>query len=188
MTTLTPPAYLNPRLRWRPLSQHRPGVTVKAWLADAGSLTHRLQGLGHFAVQPLRQDFTVPRAEERWLLALPARQKALIREVALLVDGEPLVYARSVIPLGSLSGANRVLGHMARRSLGAELFRRPKALRQAIWAAPIDASTLPVATDGMAWGRQSLFRKRGKPLLVSEIFLPTLWARLGDNPVTLPTS
>ena len=183
--TRTPPQYLNPHLRWRPLSQQRLTPDVKAWLADAGSLTHRLQGIGQFAVQPLRQGFAVPRAEESWLLDLPARQRALIREVALLVDGETLVYARSVIPLASLTGANRVLGHMARRSLGAELFRRPKARRRAIWAAQIDAGVLPVGSEGMAWGRQSLFRKRGKPLLVSEVFLPALWARLG-KPVTLP--
>lgn len=173
---MIPPAFLNPALRWRPLAQIRAPARVRPWLQDTGSLTRRLQSLGHFSVQPLTQSVARPGDEEAWLLGLAPRRRALIREVLLLLDDRPVVWARSVIPLASLQGANRVLGHMANRSLGAELFRRPPAKRQAVWAAPVDTARLPVTTTDPAWGRQSLFLKRGRPLLVAEVFLPALWA------------
>src|SRR5690606_32663685 len=148
---------------------------MRDWLADAGSLTRRLQRFGTFRVVPQRQMIAVPRAEEAALLGLPGRQQALIRQVLLYVDGVPVVFARSVLPLASLKGANRVLGHMAKRSLGAELFRAPRAQRAQVWAAQ---AAVPASAGQTCWGRQSLFIKRGKPLLVAEFFLPALWSDL----------
>lgn len=175
MNQLSPPALLSKMPRWRPLSRQPGPPGLHGWLADTGSLTHRLSGMGHFSVTLLRQGIQSPRLDERWLLGMPARRQALIREVLLSLDGTPVVYARSVIPLTSLRGRNRILGHMAGRSLGAELFRRPRATRRAVWVAQIPPALLPEPVDDAAWGRQSLFLKRGQPLLVAEVFLPALW-------------
>jgi chorismate lyase len=130
------------------------------------------------------QQVVAPTAAEGRLLGLRARQRALVREVLLLLNGEPVVFARSVLPLASLTGANRVLGHMARRSLGAELFRNPRARRLAVWVAQVPPLRLPLELDQLAWGRQSLFIKRGQPLLVAEVFLPSA-AGLWEQPSRL---
>lgn len=175
MTPEIPARLLNPALRWWPLPVIQAPATVRDWLADTGSLTRRLQRLGTFRVVPQRQLIDAPRAEEAALLGLPGRQHALIREVLLYVDEQPVVFARSVLPLASLGGANRVLGHMAKRSLGAELFRAPRARRAQVWATQ---AAVPVGAEGPCWGRQSLFIKRGQPLLVAEFFLPALWSDL----------
>lgn len=174
MTAEIPARLLNPALRWWPLPVIQAPAEVRDWLADGGSLTRRLQRFGTFRVVPQRQMIAAPRAEEAALLGLPARQRALVREVLLYVNDQPVVFARSVLPLASLGGANRVLGHMARRSLGAELFRAPRAKRAQVWA------TQAAVTGGgePCWGRQSLFLKRGQPLLVAEFFLPALWSEL----------
>lgn len=177
MTPHSPAFWLNPAIHWQPLDRLAAPDHVSDWLHDAGSLTRRLQRHGRFSVLPTHQAIEVPRVEETRLLGLRARQRALIREVLLRLDGEPVVQARTVVPLSSLRGANRVLGHMARRSLGTELFRRPAARRPMVWGAVIPGNLI---TDGTtAWGRQSLFIKRGKPLLVAEIFLARHWERLG---------
>lgn len=174
----SPSPFLDTELIWQPLSRVRPPSPLRSWLVERGSLTRRLQGLGRFRVEPLYQQVARPTAVEAMLLGLPSRRVALIREVLLLVDDQPVVFARSVLPLRSISGANRVLGHLARRSLGAELFRLPRATRRAVWAAPVPPSRMPQAVvgplTGPCWGRQSLFIKRGKPLLVAEVFLPGL--------------
>lgn len=176
-----PHPYLDQALRWRLPSLCAPPTRVRGWLADPGSLTRRLQRLGQFRVNPLHQATQAPDASEAALLGLPPRQRALVREVLLTLDDTPVVYARSVLPLRSLRGANRILGHMARRSLGAELFKAPRARREAVWYARIPADRLPGnASSGPAWGRQSRFRKRGKALLVAEVFLPTLWTPAGQ--------
>jgi chorismate--pyruvate lyase len=150
---------------------------VACWLRDTGSLTHRLRARGRFAVEPLHQAVERPRADEAALLGLGPRRWALVRAVLLRLDDAPVVYARSVLPLTSLRGANRRLAHMRHHSLGAELFRAPAARRRAVWIARVPAEALPAAIGAgePVWGRQSLFDKREQPLLVAEFFLPALW-------------
>lgn len=171
---VSPHVFSDAGLYWRPLSRVRAPAAMSDWLADQGSLTRRLERFGQFRVQPVTQGVGQPTAAEAIMLGLPARRRALIREVLLLVENEPVVAARSVLPLTTLVGANRILGHMARRSLGTELFRRPRAIRLAVWAAMVPADRLPVKVGQACWGRQSLFLKRGRPLLVAEVFLPAL--------------
>lgn len=167
--------------RWHRETLVNPPADVAPWLRDRASLTRRLEQLGAFRVQPLRQGIEPPTAVEARLLPLRGRRAALVREVILYVDDDPVVYARSVLPLNSLRGANRRLSRMANRSLGAELFRAPAARREAVWLTRVPGAALPEparADDSEAWGRLSLFRKRGKPLLVAEVFLPALWRHL----------
>ena len=179
---LHPAPWLNPALRWRALAMVEAPAPVRAWLRDSGSLTRRLQGYGRFRVEPRWQQLCRPRPEEARLLGLRPREAALVREVLLRVDEQPVVHARSVLPLASLRGGNQRLGHMAGRSLGAELFRRPRARRRAMWAARVPPQFLPPeAGDEAAWGRLSLFHKRGRPLLVAEVFLPALWRDLQES-------
>lgn len=165
---------------WRPLERYT-NITLppdcRIWLADDGSLTGRLieSGQGAFSVRRLFQGWDVPLPSERRLLDLPARQRALIREVALLLDGETVVFARSVFPFASLSGN---LGHLRRlqnKSLGAILFKHPGMHRCPFELAymPGDSDYLPgnLRQADAAWGRRSRFDIEGKKLMVSEVFL-----------------
>lgn len=169
---------------WRDAALVRVPRPAADWVRDPASLTHRLRARGAFSVTPLEQVVCAPRPDERRLLGQNPRQWALIREVLLQLDGRPVVHARSVLPLSSLRGANRRLAHMARRSLGAELFRAPAARRRAVWLARVPAEALPAETGARepVWGRQSLFLKRDAPLLVAEFFLPALWEEPGPTP------
>ncbi len=167
----------------RALENPRPGreqsespCPIPQWLADPGSLTARLRLYGAFRVVPRDDRIIRPTLAEQQLLGHIGRQRALVREVTLLVDDQPMVEARSVLPLASLRGPNRGLAHMGSRSLGSELYRRPMARRDRVWvrhgAAPSGQTP--------CWGRQSRFIKRGRPLLVAEHFLPALWRRVED--------
>jgi len=166
--------------RWRPLrlftGTELPAAT-RRWLTDDGSLTARLIGLrrGAFRVQRLFQGWEVPLPSEAVLLAEPRRQVALVREVALWLGEETVVFARSVFPVSSLAGS---LGHLRRlqnRSLGAILFRDPRMRRLPFELAhmPGDSAYLPphLQQDRPAWGRRSRFDIAGSKLMVSEVFL-----------------
>lgn len=149
------------------------------WLLDTGSLTQRLVHAsdGKFAVQVLRQQLDTPRLSERRVLGLAARRVALIREVILLGDAVPWVYARSVIPLSTLTGRLRRLRHLDNRPLGALLFEDPSMCREPVEVAcHTHANTQLPSSLGVRgsplWGRRSVFRLDQKPLLVSEVFLP----------------
>lgn len=165
---------------WRPASRYTRAelpTTSRRWLLDDGSLTERLMNAdqGVFAVSRLSQGFAVPRPSERRLLALPSRQTALVREVVLTLDEQPVVFARSVFPMASLDGDLRHLRQLKNRSLGAILFRHPRMRRAPFELARIDGNNAylppPLKQAKPAWGRRSCFDLGGKRLMVSEVFL-----------------
>jgi chorismate--pyruvate lyase len=166
--------------RWRPLTHYtnaklKPGLRV--WLTDNGSLTERLIacGQGKFRVQRLYQGWEVPLPSERKLLSLPSRQLALVREVALLLGDDTVVFARSVFPLASLTGNLAHLRRLQNKSLGAILFKHPGMRRSPFELALVPGSSgyLPrhLQQPGTAWGRRSRFEITGKKIMVSEVFL-----------------
>lgn len=154
---------------------------LRDWLLDSGSLTRRLQQAsdGQFSVEVLSQSVQQPRFSERCALKLAPRQVALVREVLLFGRGVPWVYARSIIPMQTLTGRLRKLRHLNSRPLGALLFSDPTMSREPLeWAcipANKSASLTPQlpAFDQPIWGRRSVFKLSSKPLLVCEMFLPS---------------
>lgn len=113
-------------------------------------------------------------------MVLQRAHSALVRHVLLCCNEQPLVYARTVIPVTTIRGAQRRYANMGNRPLGAMLFADRTMQRETV-----EVSKLPAAheanqyTNSKApiWGRRSVFRVSGKPLLVSEYFLPELLAR-----------
>ena len=180
-------------LLWQPLSRiarrQRPQLALQDWLSHSGSLTARLidASSGQFTVQVLRQVIAVPRLDERRVLGMQRPALALIREVILCGNQQPWVFARSILPLASLTGRLRHLRKQGSRPLGAFLFSQPQLVRSAIAVARIsrDHAYVPadLAGDLPLWGRRSIFAlcaqaSQQKPLLVSEVFLPAFTARL----------
>lgn len=117
--------------------------------------------------------------------------QAIIRQVLLHCDDHPWVYARSVIPATSMRGKLKRLAHLGTRPLGAMLFADPGMRRGVVELARITSdqllysNALQYAREGTdaIWGRRSVFRIGGKPLLVSEIFLPGFPALVGTQPL-----
>ncbi|MDC3248623.1 chorismate lyase [Porticoccaceae bacterium] len=168
---------------WRQMasvSDYRVPAQLRPWLSDTGSLTQRLMDAcdNRLKVQVLRQNLGVPRLSERRALKLPQRRLALIREVLLLGGGTAWVYARSIIPLSTLTGRLRSLRQLDNRPLGALLFSEPSMCREPVEVACFNSPTsqMPAvlaAYQPPMWARRSVFRLDHKPLLVSEIFLPS---------------
>ena len=168
------PVWTAPR-RWLPPGrywQDRAAPDIRRWLLDEGSLTARLVALaqGRFRVRLLAQRWARPAPEEARRLGLRPGRFALIREVALLGNGETWVRARSVLPATSLTGPGRRLRKLGNRSLGGLLFRDPTLVR-----GPIEISRIR-QPEGRVYARRSHLVYHGKPLLVAECFLPALFA------------
>jgi chorismate--pyruvate lyase len=184
LTPYEPPPGVHRRIgtepRWRPLARYTNNTlppACRVWLTDDGSLTGRLveSGQGEFSVRRLFQGWEVPLPSECRLLGVPARQRALVREVVLLLGGETVVFARSVFPFSSLGGS---LGHLRRlqnKSLGAILFKHPGMHRCPFELVKMHGNSdyLPAKLhqSDPAWGRRSRFEIEGKKLMVSEVFL-----------------
>lgn len=157
-------------------------MNLADWLLDRASLTRRLQQMcpGEFRVQVLSQVRDTPRLDEALVLGMPPREMAIVRQVWLLCGVTPWVYARTVIPVTSLRGKLQRLASLGTRPLGGVLFADPGMRRGIVELAELlpghTAHTAATAhmrqTPAAVWGRRSVFNITGKPLLVSEIFLP----------------
>ncbi len=158
--------------------------TVYAWLKDPASLTRRVTEAcqGKFSVAVNFQGWGAASNSETHLLKLGAREACLVREVELLCDGEPQVFARTLMPASSLKGAARQLAQLRNKPLGKVLFADPHTRRKTLQIARFlpqhsafqnAVSHLPTVPPEL-WGRRTLFLYAGKPILVNEVFLPAL--------------
>ena len=166
--------------QWLPPSQCSLSAPLLSWLLDKSSLTTRLRNnCQHFRVELLGQHVQTCCAEEASGVIVTGEQ-VLVREVLLYCDDIPQVFARSLLPLASLTGSEQVLANLGTQSLGQVLFNNPSLKRQAIEVAEFDAnSTVAKLADNLQlnfthnlWGRRSIFVLENKPLMVAEVFLP----------------
>lgn len=175
-----------------PCWKTRPAATgapprLRPWLADPGSLTARIVArCADFRVRVLCEARARPFPDERALIGLPPRRHAWTREVLLIADGVPVVFAHSVLAPRDLTGAWHMARAIGARPLGAALFADPGIRRGTLFAARLTA-THPLHRRACAavgldlptlWARRSLFCRLGRPLLVTEAFLPGI-ERLG---------
>ena len=171
----------HPRQQW--LKRPMLSGAYRKWLIDNSSLTARLKvSYADFAVQPVLLKNAKSFADESALLGLKASQHALIREVLLMGNNQPVVFAHSVLPRTSLRGAWRGLGRLGNEPLGATLFANPKVKRT-----PLEYKKLPrhhpismrVAehmqnSPKALWARRSIFSLNCAKILVTEVFLEEL--------------
>ncbi len=172
------------RLRWCAKSHcvsRKISAETKSWLFDSGSLTARLidQCEGRFSVKVLSLKRATPTPDEVKVLGLRYRSQALIRQVLLYCDDKPVVYARTIIPLSSLRGALRGLVLLGNKPLGAVLFSDKSMQRKPVEITSIVPSHVCYSWTQFKgseaiWGRRSVFTLKGRELLVSEFFFPTL--------------
>lgn len=172
---------------WRPAHRlNRSGIPDRflPWLLDPASLTERV--VAHcrqsFRVQLIDQRLARPMRNEAMALGIRFGTRTVIRRVQLMCGDTPWVAARTVIPPCTLTGKFRRFRHLGSRSLGAMLFADPTMERGEVeitCLTPADPLFHQAAHDlrdkpGEIWGRRSLFRLGGKPLLVCEFFLPAI--------------
>ncbi len=170
-----------PRQQW--LRKPVLSGTYQKWLIDTGSLTARLKArYRDFAVRQVLLKNAKALTDELILLALKTNQHALIREVLLMGNQQPVVFAHSVLPHASLRGAWRGLGKLGNQPLGAALFANPKVKRT-----PLEYKKLPrhhpismrvaehmLNVPTVLWARRSVFQLNCARILVTEVFLEQL--------------
>lgn len=158
---------------------------ARHWIALPTSLTAQLAAHlgGDVRVRILSERRDRFLANERELLGTIDRV-GRVREVRLEVHGRPYVVARTVFPASTARGANGALLQLGTRALGSLLFsamRAPANVRQYTSLCP--AASLWRALHGhlpddvqRLWARRAVHLLHGQPLLVTEVFLPLLFA------------
>ncbi|PKG84947.1 chorismate--pyruvate lyase [Colwellia sp. 75C3] len=170
---------------------------LKDWLLDEGSLTARLKSnCENFQVKVIGEQQQLC-SETEACNHIKAGEPILVREVILYCDNVPQVFARSLLPLASLTGKEQVLAHLGEQPLGQVLFNNPSLQRLQLELSifPSDSSVailatklgakcsndnssinVPVTPKEVLWGRRSIFMLDNKPLMVAEVFLPDAFA------------
>lgn len=154
---------------------------VLSWLLDETSLTKKLeQQCNEFSVQ-IKKQINTNTKESMLSDYFPYPQAILVREVLLQCDGIANVFAQTEIPHNTLSGTQEKLTNLGSESLGKILFKDKTLARGKIEIAEFPTgspihdfiTSLQQTCNHSIWARRSLFYVEGKPLLVSEVFLPS---------------
>ncbi|MBK6655105.1 MAG: chorismate lyase [Zoogloea sp.] len=155
---------------------------MRGWLTDDSSLTARIRArCGRFSLQVVSQGKGRVMPDERAALGVAHRHGSVWqREVLLIADGEPVVFARSLVAETTVPAAWHLLHGLGGRPLAAVLFDDPRVRRSPLEAARLDArdsrwhhAARATGRDALPalWARRSAFRRQGSPLLITEIFL-----------------
>ena len=164
---------------WRNNPPEQVTSKLLEWLFDPLSLTARLKKhCQTLSVEVLGQKIIACPPNDACDV-INVGEQVLVREVLLFCDGKPHVFARSLLPLTSLTGDQKELADLGDKPLGHIIFNNPSLERKLIQTATFEADssvgvlsqklTLPPLTK--LWGRRSLFYLEAKPFVVTEVFL-----------------
>lgn len=177
-----------------------PSPEMRRWLTDRRSLTDKLiAGCTHFRVQRLHQQRALSLTDEFEMLASPCRSKVREREVLLLCDRRPVVFAHTIVHMDATASDWPFFSALGERSLGTTLFGDPQVERGALQFARLHAEHPLVqrarkaiganSIDGPLFARRCLFRRKNGLLLVTEVFLQAIAGiRSPDHALKKPRS
>jgi chorismate lyase len=155
----------------------------RQWLTDHGSLTARIASrCPGVHLRVVFQGTRRPNRDERFLFADRGRARVLVREVFLYCGDMPVVFAHTVLNSQHLRGPWRSVTTLGNRPLGAALFadakveRHPLRQRKIGWHHELHRrlSRFVRLVPRSLWARRSLFRLHDSPILVTEVFLPSI--------------
>ncbi len=137
-----------------------------AWLLESESLSRRLaQHCQHFTVTVLAQTIISNGHLSVIERQLVGESDCLEREVILYGDQQPWVFARTLIPMTTISGKEQDLVDLGNRPLGYRVFNDKNSRRDALEVANLGTQQQP------RWARRSRLWINEKPMLVAELFL-----------------
>jgi chorismate--pyruvate lyase len=150
------------------------------WLTHTQSLTSRIKSrCKHFQVQVLFEGEDVLVPIESRLLGVRGSSRA--REVLLIADGHPVVWARTVVPSRALRGPWFFLRGLGSKPLGARLFSDPLIERSQfvfLQGYHLQRKALVRTEHTVGAGphpaRCALLQRQSAPALLTEVLLPSL--------------
>ncbi len=165
----------------------QPSAQQHYWLTRSGALTEALCQLGEFSLDVVYEGRLEACEEDAQLLATTAHTSLWVRDVLLLVDRQPLVYAHSVTPsIATAQGHGwEALRAQGQQPLATVLYHDPCIQRSAFeWQQvqpPRALNDTHCADKNSAplWARHSCFMRETQPLVVAETFLEAFWHHPG---------
>ena len=137
---------------------------ILSWLNEPGSITSRIKSFSNFRLKLLKDGpGEVDIIEDD--LIVSNYEENNIREVILFSDEEPLIYAKSIIPLETIRLGLGILGNLKENPLGDILFSNPEIKKKYMLYAKFQSN------KEIFYGRKGIYTVKGYPFSVCEIFL-----------------
>lgn len=172
---------------WKPATLIRrvsPSKAIQDWLTTSNSLTAKLKALcPQLEVHVLSEKMELPLVSEAQKLGIPRDEEVWVRCVLLKCEQRNWVYARTIIPHMAPSNPWQELQSLGNKPLGEILFEMPSIQRSPFefsrdtlgyWPHLINHLNAPEMRNQPSFARRSIFKQKGAPLLLTEVFLPGL--------------
>ena len=137
---------------------------ILSWLNEPGSITSRIKSFSNFRLKLLRDGPSEVDIIEDDLIVANYEENNT-REVLLYSDEEPLIYAKSIIPLETIRLGLGVLGNLKENPLGDILFSNPEIKKEYMLFSKFESN------KKIFYGRKGIYTVKGFPFSVCEIFL-----------------
>ena len=139
-------------------------TNTRSWLLELGPITERIKANGSFKLDLIKDELgEVNELDSDFLGKNIGEIK--IREVLLLSNNKPKVFARSLIPIRTIEKGLSELGELGSKPLGDILFEKEIFKKIETVFAKFSES------GNLYWGRKSKYLVEVYPLSVMEIFL-----------------
>ena len=155
---------ITPWMTSRNMSRLIKSQNIKSWLLEKGPITKRISKNYEFELNLLKDDIASINQEERDFLCHDG-EDIKVREVILLGDRTPLVYAKSLIPSATIKYGFAGLGKLGKKPLGDILFEKEIFFKTNVMYAEFSYN------ENIFWGRKTRYLVKELPLSVMEVFL-----------------
>ena len=137
---------------------------IKSWLVEKGPITKRIKSEESFQLNLLKDEISyVEDVEKEFLDVISNNIK--VREVMLMGNNIPRVYAKSLIPIRTIDEGFSKLGKLGTKPLGDILFEKEIFKKTDMVYAQFQNK------DSIFWGRKTKYLVKNMPLSVMEVFL-----------------
>lgn len=157
---------------WRAPEQCEPPEALRPWLLEADSMTRRLRRHHRQLSVQLLANRSVPLAADEQALVAADCPQGLCREVILHGDGGPAILGWTLYAEAALPGSG--LQNLGEQPLGERIFGSDPTPRDNLLLARFEIADNPCCPAAIVWGRRSRLYLGPWPLLVHELFLPSL--------------
>ena len=137
---------------------------IKSWLIEKGPITKRIKSKESFKLNLIKDEISAVNDSKKKFLE-ETSDNIKVREVILLGNNIPRVYAKSLIPIRTIENGFSRLGELGTKPLGDILFEKEIFKKTDVVYAQFQDK------DSIFWGRKTKYIVKNMPLSVMEVFL-----------------
>ena len=155
---------ISPWISFKKMSILLVNENIKSWLIEKGPITKRIKSEESFKLNLIKDEISAVDDSEKKFLE-ESSDKIKVREVILMGNNIPRVYAKSLIPIRTIENGFSRLGELGTKPLGDILFEKEIFKKTDVVYAQFQDQ------DSIFWGRKTKYIVKNMPLSVMEVFL-----------------